>query len=222
MTTTDSLNGVIKKRIIITIFAIIATVTSAVLISIILPGKKGKKVPKLPGLTHHDSVYGVYSFDYPTFFEKIREGRGAEGFSANVGLDLMADNIFEKADFYVKGKDWMLIVIAPISDKSESFAEQVISSVNSMKDWITVIDTVSTQMGKNFIYFEKRIRARIFGARFYHIVRIQTFDGFHVIAWASVNNKNWKNYKKEIRDSFKSIEIFPSVARELLEKLPDP
>ena len=41
MTTTDSLNGVIKKRIIITIFAIIATVTSAVLISIILPGKKG-------------------------------------------------------------------------------------------------------------------------------------------------------------------------------------
>jgi len=220
MPSTDSLNNLIKKRIIIAIFAIITTVTGAVLISIILPDKKDKKAPKLPGLTHYDSVSGVFSLDYPTFLEKIRES--TDGFSANIGVELMADNIFEKVDGYVKGKDWMLIAILPISDISYSFAEQVISSADSMKDWITAIETVSTQKSKNFIYIEKRIRERIIGARFYDIVRIQTSDGFHVIAWASVKNKNWKNYKKEIRDSFKSIEFFPSVASELLEKLPDP
>lgn len=222
MPSTESLSIFTTKRIIIAILSIIVAVTSAVLISIIKPDKKEKKAPKLPGLTHFDSVYGVYSFDYPTFFEKIRESKGTEGFSANVGPDLKGDNIFEKFDLYVKGKDWMFIIILPISDKSKSLAEQVISSANSMKDWITVIDTVSTQQGKNFIYFEKRIRARIFGVQYYNIARIQTSDGFHVIALANVNKKNWKNYKKEIRDSFKSIEIFPSVARELLEKLPDP
>lgn len=225
MTTTDSFRGDIKKRIIITIFAIIATVTSAVLISIILPDKKDKKAPKLPGLTHFDSVYGVYSFDYPTFFEKIKEHRSTKSFTANVGTDFQAYDIFEKTAMVLKGKGFMLIFIMPISDESKSITAGVLSQVDSYKDWLTVVDTISTQRGKSgedFIYIERRIRTRIIGTKEYDIVRIQTSDGFYVIAWAYINNKDWKNYKKEIRDSFKSIEFFPSVARELLEKLPDP
>ena len=77
MPSTDSLNNVIKKRIIIAIFSIIATVISAVIIATILPDKKDKKVQKMSGLTHFDSVSGVFSFDYPTFLEKIREQAGS-------------------------------------------------------------------------------------------------------------------------------------------------
>ena len=72
--------------------------------------------------------------------------------------------------------------------------------------------------GEDFIYIERRIRPRIIGAKQYDIVRIQTSDGFHIIAWAFIKNKDWKDYKKEIRASFKSIVFYRSVAREEIKK----
>ncbi len=47
----------------------------------------------MPGLTYFDSVSGVFSLDYPTFFEKIREGY--EGFIANIGADMRTDDFSE-------------------------------------------------------------------------------------------------------------------------------
>ena len=120
MPSTDSLNNVIKKRIIIAIFSIIATVISAVIIATILPDKKDKKVQKMSGLTHFDSVSGVFSFDYPTFLEKIREHRSTTSFAANVGIDFGEYDIFEKTALVMKGKGFMLIFIMPISDESKS------------------------------------------------------------------------------------------------------
>ena len=224
MPSTESLSIFTTKRIIIAILSIIVAVTSAVLISIIKPDKKEKKAPKLPGLEEFDSVSGVFSFSYPAFFKKIREYRHTKGFSASVGVDLHKNDIFEKTAMVLKGKGFMVVFITPISDGSKSFIDDRLSLLDSRKHWLTVVETIRTlgKSGEDFFYIEKRIRARIIGTKQYYIVRIQTSDGFHIIAWAFVNNKDWKNYKKEIQDSFKSIEIFPSVARELLEKLPDP
>ncbi len=197
---------------------IAATVIAAVLVSYFI-GEKKPAPPEHPGLQQYDDVLGRYSLKYPAFLG------GAKQFSDGKGYLLV---VFGNADYILTRKitdfrgitSYMVVQLIPrpLSSTTANDLAAELGKINSnmlktTSNWFGKQKVISTRRNGLSFYIEKHLDpywpywpfdeevARYF-------VQLARFErGYLVLAFADVNETEWRQYSGELRQSFESIKV---------------